>query len=274
MSLKYNQINLSVNGKYLLSDNTSISINSNQEPIYSLNTKNVFDNAPTNFKGTLTISYFLEPGNEPNYTTITGLINNTTIPLQSLINIGNIYITGYLSNYSLQLLPGQLIKSTASYDIFTPITGNLISQNVGDWNNFDINNSSGISNYWSVQLYSGASPLSNSNVLQFDYSVSIKMTPIYSLGNPYPSQIYINNISENLNLLGEKQINPSFSGKAIDLLLPELQNIKINNISSLWDNTINNSITIPITGMIMQSFNSTISNDNEIFFGSNFSKYH
>lgn len=274
MSLKYNQINLKINNSNILADSVNVSESSPQKPIYSFNNNVPYDNTPSNIKGNISISYFLEPQNEPNYHILSGLLNDSTSITPSIINIGDIYITGYLSNFSLKLAPNSLIKVSSDFEIYYPFTGIFVAQSSGDWNLYNTSNSSGLSHYWSAQFFSGNSVISNNNILQLDYQTSINLTPIYGIGDPYPKQVYIQNIEENVNILSEQQINPSFSGQKIEDILSSLQQLKINNISSQWDNSINYNINIPLTGFLLKESKSSLQIDNLIFFEMNFSRYH
>lgn len=274
MSLKYNQINLKINNSNILADSVNINESSQQKALYSFNNNIPYDNVPSNIKGSVSISYFLEPQNEPNYLILSGLLNDSFSSLPSIINIGDIYITGYLSNFSIKLAPNSLIKASSDFEVYYPFTGNFASQASGDWNLYNISNSSGLSHYWSAQFLSGNTPILNNNILQLDYNASINLNPIYGIGDPYPKQIYIQNIEENINILSEQQINPSFSGQKIENLLNSLQQLKINNISSEWDNSLNYNINIPLTGFLLKEFKSSLQIDNLIFFETDFSRYH
>jgi hypothetical protein len=274
MSLFYNNINLSVNGLNILADNINLSESSQTKAIYSLNNRNPYDNVPTNIKGSISLSYFLEPNNEPNYSVLTGMIYDTTTPISSLIGIGNINITGYLNSYSFDLLPNNLVKVGASYEIYYPFTGQLSQQLSTDSSLYDVNNSSGISHYWSCQFLSGGNTIQNNNILQMSYGANLSLTPIYGIGDTLPKQININNIQETISIMSEQQINSTYSGQILDNLMPALQTLRLKNISSSWDNNLNTSILFPMTGMVLQDSKTNITLDQEIFFSMTFTKNH
>ncbi len=265
MSLIYNNVNLSVNGLNILANSIDFSESS---------TNNPYDIVPTNLKGSVSIEYFLEPGNEPNYFTLTGTINDTTNPLSSIISIGNVNITGYLNLYSLDLLPNNLVKARVGYETYYPFTGNLIQQLSTDSSLYDINNSSGIAHYWTASFLSGSNTIQNNNILQMNYTSTISLTPIYGIGDILPKQLYCNSIQESINILSESQFNSTHSGQILDNLMPSLQTLQLKNISSLWNNTLNNSIQFPLTGFIMVDNKINITLDQEIFFNLTFNKYH
>ncbi len=264
--LKYNDINVGINSQYILCESATVSQSSPQKPIYSFNSNVPFDNVPTTLKNSISLSYFMEPNNEPNFSIITGLLYDTTNPLSSIINVGNIFSSGYINNYSLQLNPNGLIKSNCSFDIFTPLTGNITAQNIADSGLYNSLNSSGIGHYWSAHFISGSNIVDDNKILQMGYSVSIGVTPIYGIGDPYPKQIYINNITENIEILTELQLNASYTGQIFDINRPDLQFLRLSGIAS------SNSISIGLTGFVMQDSKYEILNDNVIFFNNTYSR--
>ena len=271
--MQYNQINLLVNGYNILANTLDINESSQQKPIFSFNNNTPYNIVPTDIKSSISLQYFLEPNNEPNYPIITGLIFDKTTPLPSVINIGNIYITGYLNKFSFQLMPNQLVKASADYSIYYPFTGNLAIQGTGDSILYDINNASGLSHYWSAQFLSGGNPPSNNNVLQMEYNVELSMTPIYSLGNPLPTQIFYKNLTESLTILSEQQINTQYSGSLLDNTLNGLQTLNLRNISSVFNNAIIENMYIPLTGFTLQEVKSNITTDSLILFSLNYNRF-
>ena len=264
--LSYNNVSLSINNKYIIADSFSVQESSPQKPIFNFNNNIPIDYVPSTLKNSVSVSYDMEPGNEPNYTIITGLISDITIPRPSLISIGNCNITGYLNTFNLQLLANGIIKNTASYDIFYPFTGNLVAQNPTGYGLYDTSESSGIAHYWSAQFLSGGKPLIDNNVLQLSYSASITNNPIYTIGRSSPSQIYISSLTENADILTETQLRVGYSGQIIDKIAKNLENLIISGFSSY------NYITIPMTGFMFQEVKYDITTDNIILFNISYSR--
>jgi len=204
--------------------------------------------------------------NEPNFSILTELINDTTISEPSIINIGQIYITGYLNNLDLQLSPNGLIKSTCSFDVFYPFTGNLSKQLSTDPVLYDTLNSSGLAHYWAAQFYSGSNIISDNNILQLSYSAQIGITPIYGIGSPYPKQIYTNGITESLDVLTENQFNINYTGANINQIRPDLQILTFSGISSTG------TITIPMSGFLLKDSKFDVSLDNIILYNNSYTR--
>lgn len=266
MPIRYNQVNLSINGSYILADSISVSNTNTLKPIFNFNNNIPFDNVPTTLRGSILISYYMEPLTDINYTTISGILNDTSVSYPSIINIGENYITGYLNKYELQLTPNGLVKSNCSFDIYYALTGNLISSNDNDSALYDTQNSSGIANYWSAQFYSGNSIVSDNKILQLNYSADISLVPIYKIGSSTPVQVSISNISETFDILSEIQTNIGYSGQLLDSSRPDLQNLILSGINAPA------SITIPLTGFLLRDSKYNINMDSLILFNITYSR--
>lgn len=271
MSLQFNKINISVNNTNILCESASLSQESLQKPLYGINYASPLDYSPNSLKNTLNITYFIEVNNEPNYNIISGLkLSNVTGDTQAIINLGGIIFTGYLNKLTFTVAPVQTIKAQASYDIFTPITGNFAQGNNTDGNLYNLTNSSGLSNYFSVFLSSGNTNISSSNILQFDYSFSCNIIPIFAIGNTYPVQVYISETNETMNTISEIQNNNQFSGQnLIDLF--GIDSIKLTNVSNTWGDSLNQLI-FSISGMKNNSSKLDINTNNLILFNNQFSQ--
>lgn len=270
--LQYNQINLSVNGQYILADNVSLNQSSPIRPIYNLNNNIPFNVVPTTISNDISISYYMEPGNEPIYNILTGILFDSTIIPFTQINIGGIAVTGYLNSYSFSLSPNALIKVSSKFNVYHPLSSNLTGQLANDQNNYDLTNASGLAHYWTTKFYSGITPITNS-LLECNYGADIGLTPIFSIGNYQPAQIIINKITESLGVLTEQQQNILYSGQTIENTFNNIQSLKISNISTIYDNVINNSITFPMTGFLLNNMKNDVSIDNIVLFNLTFNRY-
>lgn len=271
MALNYNKINVSVNGLYIMAESASLSSENPQKPAYILNNSLPYSYIPNNYKASLNLNYIIEISNEPNYLIISNWKNATTGNLNALINIGDIFFTGYLSNYSFGLLPNQTIKAQVTYQIFNPFTGNFQQQNVNDSNLYNTQNTSGIAHYWSTAMTSGGTEISNNNILQLDYSFNSTIEPTYKLGNAYPCQVSCFGAQEEINLINETQNNPSFSGQNYNIIMNGIDNIRLKNLSSIWGDTVN-QLDFSVIGFKVQSTKLDISTENLILFSHNLSR--
>lgn len=265
MSLQYNKINVSLNGTKILCDSINLSQQGNQKPQFAINYSGPFNYTPESIKNTLTLNYYMEVSGEPNFNIISGLKSSfLTGNSQTIINIGESIFTGYLNKFSFSIAPLQTLKAQASYEVFGPLINNFIPNNTSDGNLYNLTNSSGILNYFSVFLLSGGNQILNSNVLQIDYVFTCNIYPVYSLTNLYPVQIYVSDASEQLNTISEIQNNVTFSGQNLISLLG-VDSILLTNISNTWGDNLNKLI-ITISGMNHISEKTDINTSNIILF--------
>ena len=267
MYLSSSNVNISVNGSNILCQSINFTQNSSLKPIFNIGNKVSYNNIPTNLLNNLSLEYYLEPEIEPNYSIITGLIYDKSVAIPSIINLGDTYFTGYLKEYSMQVYPNSVIKIKSDFNIYNPITGNILEQALSGNYLYDSGNSSGISHYWTTQLKSGNQQI-DANILQLEYSVSINQSPIYGIGDFQPKQIYIDSINESLDVISEQQNNIVYSGLLFDNTFIGVQSM---TLTGSQNSPIN--ISIPLTGFNLDDINTSISVDNIILFGHKFKRY-
>ncbi len=273
MSLSYNNINISVNGSYILADSLSLTENGEQKPLYTLNNSRPYDNSPQGIKNNLSISYFLEATNEPNSTIIENWKSqNGTGNLFALLNIAGVITSGYLNNFSFSILPNQAIKANAGYLIFNEFT-NFSSQ----LSSFALNyNNTGItlSHYWSAKLQSGNTELLDTNIMQLSYDWSSDIQPIYSLNSKNtPCQVNCLSATETIDILSEIQNTIKYSGNYFPTLYNGIDGLRLKPISSEW-NSSNDNIFIALSGFITNNRKTDMKTEELIIFNNQFNKYY
>lgn len=270
--LNYQNIKIYINNQPILADTLSLSQLGQQKPLYVLNNKNPVDYSPEGIKGSINLSYVMDISGEPSFAMISGIKengyeNNNNV---CVIKIGEVNVVCYLSKFAFSIIPFQSIKAQATYDIFHKVTGNLINESTSNDSLFNINHGSGIPNYITSYFYSGNQQVLDSDILQMDYQFSANVLPIYSLGNPVPSQVYISEMSEVINTTSESQTNIDFSGKNFIDIYSGIDSIKIFNISK--DNQELGYITFNLSGMKIQGDKVDINTNNIILFNNSFSQ--
>lgn len=271
MSLKFNNVNIIINTNNILCESLVLNQESPQKAAFVLNSSKPLDYISQSLKSSLNISYYIEPGNDPNYNTITGWKNNTTGNLRTVFNIGNIELVGYLSNYSFNVVPNSPIVAQANYQIFEPLTGNFIAANSGNADSYNTSNSLGIAHHWSANFTSGGNAITNNNVLQCDYSFNSDIIPSYKLGYPYPSQISCLGANEEINVVNEIQNNLSYTGGSYGNILGGIDTLTLKNISSNWGNSLG-QINFPISGHVIQSNKMDLKVDDIVIYSHNMSR--
>ena len=277
MSLDYSKINVMVDGNYILVESLSLSQNSEQNPLYSLNNSRPYDNTPQGIKNTIDLTYFIEPESDPCYRVISGWkVNTASGSLLALLQIGEVSFNGHLNNYSFNVLPNQPVKARASFVYFHHTAGNLSEQPFADdGNNYNLQNGTGISHFWSTDLTSGTgfTTINNNDVLQLDYSFRGNILPSYKLGSPFVSQVSVLDATEEINMVNEVQNIPRFSGQDFSTIFNEVDNIRLKNLSSTWGDVVN-KIDFSISGYEVQSSKTDMSTENLVIWSHNLKKYY
>lgn len=269
--INFNKINVAVNGSYIMCDTASLAQQGQQKPLGSLNSNVPYDYTPTTLVNSLSLSYNVEPNNDPNYSIISAWKSDPTTNTLANLSLGNVNFVGYLSSYGFALGPNQQIKAKASFDIFNPITSNFSSQSANNGNLYNLDAGLGTANYCTAYLYAGANKITDNNIVYMDYSINFAVTPIYTLSQIYPSQVMVLNATETINTISETQINSTFSGKSLSSLYNGIDTLKVKNINPDLDD-VNNEMSFAIGSMKTQTNKVDISVGNLILFNSTFSQ--
>lgn len=265
------KINIKINNIPILAESISYQQNTQKRPLYGINYSNPIDYVPSPVKGQINITYFPEILTEPNYSIISNLKNTfLTGELGALINISDIFITGYLSRWNFSISPMQAIKAQVTYELFNDLTGIFTTQNHIDYLSYNPTNSSGIGNYISTSFYSGASQILGIDILECEYSFENNVIPIYGIGNPYPIKVYASDATENLSIISETQLNNQYSGQELYSFFG-VDSLKIGSISNYW-NATSDKINFPINDMKINTSKVDININSLLLFTTTFNK--
>ncbi len=272
MSLSYNNINISVNGSYILADSLSLTENGEQKPLFFINGARPYDNSPQGIKNNLSISYFLEAANEPNSTIIENWKSqNGTGHLFALLNIAGVITSGYLNNFSFSILPNQSIKANAGYLIFNEFTNfsSQLSSFALNYNNVGTN----LGHYWSVQTLSGNTHIVDNNILQLNYDFSVNIQPYYSLNSKsVPFQVVATDAQENIDILSEVQNVMKYSGKSLNTLF-NIDSLKLKPMSGNWI-AVNDGVNINLSGFVSQGAKTDIKTEDIITYSTTYNRFY
>lgn len=272
--MHFNKVNLSINDYRILAESLSVSQNANIEPGRAANLSRPFEHTPSNFRGQITLNYIVEPSVEPNYLISNQWKQATTGNTLSIITLGGIRISGYLSSYSLSVLPHEPVRASATYDYFNLITGNWTLETDRSTSNLhNIANGQGVAHYWSTYMMSGSTESPNHEVIQADYQINFEVVPSYGLGNAFPKQINVISAKENLSLQHESQINLDFTGNRHQLLIPSFNSLKLKTLSSTWTPDAY-EISIPMAGMQVTSNSMNVTINNLMLYSTNLEKHY
>lgn len=268
--VNYEKINVGVNSQYIMCENASLSQEGKQEPLYVLGNSSPISKSPTNINHTFSVRYDIETENEPNYKLISGWKNYGTGNLTAIINFGDVFFTGYLNDYSFEILPNQTIKANASYSVFHEITGNLANQNPLDSGLYNNLNSSGRASYGRASFTSNGSNIINNEIIQLKYQFNSNLLPKYKIGNPVPHQVMTLSAHENIETLSETQNNVIFTGNVFQNLFSNIDTLKIENLA----NSLFGVLFYNLSGFNLDVEKVDVSANNIILFNSQFNKYY
>ena len=193
----FDQIDVTVNGTGILAENASVSVQADLVPAYVIGRRGIVDQAPSQgINNSVSLSYFLEVDNEPNYGIVDQIRNfsSTTEELQpTTINIGGISGVFYLQSYQLNVAPNTPAKATAEK------AGNV---------NYNASNGSGIG--FGFASVGGNHTLKEA--FDFNYSFQANYIPVFALGSQEPISVKLMGASEDMSISKTGFYDPSFTG--------------------------------------------------------------
>lgn len=206
----FDQIDVTVNGTGILAENASVSVQADLVPAYVIGRRGIVDQAPSQgINNSVSLSYFLEVDNEPNYGIVDQIRNfsSTTEELQpTTINIGGISGVFYLRSYQLKVAPNTPAKVTASYVGYNQVSGN-VAEKAGTVN-YNASNGSGIG--FGFASVGGNHTLKEA--FDFNYSFQANYIPVFALGSQEPISVKLMGASEDMSISKTGFYDPSFTG--------------------------------------------------------------
>ena len=211
--INFNEIDVTVNGTGILSENATVSANNNLFSVYGLGRRNLAPQAINGpFQGNMQFDYILDIAYEPNQPITTTLKN--TFPLfhhePSRISIAGLTGFAYLDSYSINISPNNPGKATASYTTFTPFSGALAPKK----GNFPYNTSGiiALSHGWSTKISTSDEAFSFPT-FEFNYNFQANWQPVYVIGKTIPTQIHLMSIEENISISKDFYKNIQLAGQ-------------------------------------------------------------
>jgi tartrate-resistant acid phosphatase type 5 len=201
-----------VNQSGIVATNVAISSRNSVSPMRVVGKKGAIGQNPAGeIQAVIQISYYPEIDNEPIYAlskTIKALqANHTGIQIE----IGG--ITGYncfLTNYSLNAVPNELVRATASFVVFTPLSGDLRKKD----GTVVYNQTNSLMHSWTTYVIS-TSGFSLSPTRELNYDFSVDWMPIFGIGRRTPKEVKLLHGNEKFSFLKDDFINVTFSGEDV-----------------------------------------------------------
>lgn len=200
-----------VNFSGLVAESASIDSENSLAALYSLGKIGIFQQAPQdNLKSIFSFSYYPEISLEPNFNVVS-FIKQLTNEIWSGITLEIGGVTGYncfLQSYSLTATPNNTVKAQATYITYFPLSGDVKSKS--NLVNYNIDNS--IAHGWTTFIGSQDNALIIPTY-QLDYQFSANWEAVNIIGQTTPSQMILQEGSEQMIIIRDKNYNIQFSGQ-------------------------------------------------------------
>jgi hypothetical protein len=189
MALSYQNVNITVGGASIFATNGSTSFQVPLEAVRALgNPKAIANIVNGPAQGTLNISYIVTTS-DPIGTIFNNIINSPTTYNGTVVNIGGLSYTAYLTSHSLNGEANSIINGSASFTVFGPGGGTFSTSSAGNNQTENIGHGS-------------ATNLSITNAVGFDYSANVEWQPLYVLGTSTVNSVIFSSASQTLTLRG------------------------------------------------------------------------
>lgn len=207
----FDKCRVRINGTGILAESASINSANATEPGYFIGKKGVFNQVPEGpIQHNIQVSYFVHLTQEPVFA-LTNLFKTITGSYTGIdVEIGG--VTGqqcFLTNYSLQSLPNELVKANATFISYVPLSGNFSDRPAGEVvSTYSGNMAMG----WTTHVLSGSSHLT-APIYDFNYDYSVNWQPQYILGQSSPTQVDLLGSIESITVTRDVYRHIQFTGE-------------------------------------------------------------
>lgn len=248
MVLYFDNCDVAINRSGIMATSASISATNSLTPLQSIGYQSNINQSPNDSIRNITqINYIPEINNEQNYLTLQSLktLKNTIPYTGNRIEIaGVVQEFCFLTNYSLKLFPNGMSEASVQYESYWPLCANQVKMKEGRFN-YDADGT--IPHGWGAIITSSQN---DGEIYEFNYSFKPTWSPVYSIGNKYPSQVELMAVEETFNLSTNIFQEPSFYG--IDLennIITGNSNIKLYDLTKIcYPNEIVDHLSFSISG--------------------------
>lgn len=251
--MQFKNIQVTVSGRNIMASDASISEQNGVVPIYTLGYKGNIAHSPNGpLNNQISINYIVEPENDPNYLLLQQIKNYDFSAFPIPIVVGGITGAGYLNSYSLNVRSNDAVTASATYSIFTHLTGQLNDKPAGI--NYNLSRGSGVAHSWTTypRMYNGNL---TGSILELAYSFNAEWATKYKPGQHKPIEVKFLNGNEQFDILNEYNARITYSGQSFNEKFYDIETIEINPLSGLWTSVGNNSkiLLYPLSGKIISN---------------------
>lgn len=262
MLLNFDNIDVMVNGSGIASTNSTISTTNTVEPAYIIGYKAPINQLPYGgIKTVFNSSYVPVISQEPNYAVLNNIKNlsNDSAYYGEKINIGGLTSENFfMDSYSLKIQPNNIVDASVSYSTYWELCGSLRIRS----NTVDYFNQGDVCHSWSTYILQTGDNI-NKPTYEFSYDCKINWIPIYTIGNKFPKEMRLLDISESVSFNIDEYRQPLFTGENLypNIFSTNNANLDFKNISLLCENNcedlgnVANKLSINLSGFKIKSSN-------------------
>jgi hypothetical protein len=218
----------------------------------------------------ISVDYYVEPSNEPNYRRILSWIADTTTNNFTPLRIETCGITGsgWIERYSIKSQVNAPAKATVSYILYDEMAGTNTTAVTGI---FDQTETSGLVHGWSTSLL----PNNLSDVLysNFEYNCNLDWKPMFVMGNKRPIQMQLVGATESMAITRNISIPITFSGQPSNEYYNGITGIKADVLQVIWGET-SNPLLFNISGSPVLNSDLSLSDNGYLSVRSSINKYY
>lgn len=208
--IRFDKCQVLINNTGILANSANISSENSLQPIKSVGYRGVSSMTPVGPIGhSIDINYTVQLDKDPNFLTVSGLkeYNSGTLT-PSIIEIGGITGFGYISNYSFNVTPNNVINANVSFACYNDFSGDLKEMQYSG----NIGNDQNIAHSWSTFFNSNNNYISNP-ILNLDYSFQANWQPIYTVLHKEARHVELISAEERVSITKGDYTKINYSGQ-------------------------------------------------------------
>jgi len=249
--MQFKNIQVTVGTKNIMATDASVSERNSVTPIYFIGHKRPDLYSPSGpLNNQIQVNYIVEPENDINHSLINEIRNYNLSSFPTRIVLGGITGAGYLNSYSINIEPNDIVTASATYNVFTPLTGTLSNQPNGI--NYNTGRGSGVAHSWTVFPRMASGHLTGS-IVSLDYSFSPNWRPVYKVGNPNPVEVKFIDAEETFDIISEYDTRITYSGQTFTGKFNNIELVQIGAISGLWTGSYASLYLYPNSGRVISN---------------------
>ncbi len=266
----YDVADVVVNGSGIMAQSVSVSSRNSVEGLKALGRKGQFQyGARGPLETNISIDYYLEPGNEPNYARLTtwktDTTNNHFLPIR--LEIMGITGSGWIDKYTVKGVVNEPARASVSYVVYSEMVG---VNTTGITGVYDQSQIEGIAHGWSTTLLPNTSR--NTLYSEFEYECALEWKPLFILGQKAPAQMQLVGATEEMSIIRNVYKNITFSGQPSHEYY-DITGIQMDGLAAYWGDSTT-GINFNVSGVPVINSDFTLNTNGYLNVRSSIRKYY